>query len=140
MMKVRIYNERGLRFVGDNLRGNAVLIDSSKEHGGFESAPSPMELLLFSLSACSAMDVVSILKKMRVSFTDFYVELEGKRKENPPKVFEEIKIIYIIKGEGIDEKKLKKAIELSLNKYCSVYNMLKNVVEISYEYKINSEK
>ncbi|MEO0280154.1 MAG: OsmC family protein [candidate division WOR-3 bacterium] len=129
-MKVTVLNIEGLKFKGINEKGEVIILDSK------ESGPSPMETLLIALGGCTGMDVVSILKKMKVNYTYFGMEIEGIRRNEHPRVFEKINLKYFFKGENLDLKKIKKAIELSLSKYCSVANMLNKVSEINYKIEI----
>ncbi len=134
-MKVEVRWIGKLVFIGENEKGKTIVMDSSVEPWTSNAAPSPMEVLLMSLGACTGMDVVSVLKKMRQNVEEFKVVVEGKRREEHPKVYTEIKIRYIAKGD-IDEKKLEKAIKLSYDKYCPIVNMFKPVAKVSYEYEI----
>ena len=138
-MSARVKWTEGLQFVGTAESGHAVVLDGAPEVGGSNSAARPMELLLISLGGCTGMDVVSILKKMRVEWERFEIGLEAERAEEHPKAFTKIHLIYRIWGDDIPEDKLKRAIELSQERYCSVGAMLAKGAEISYEYQINPE-
>ncbi len=129
----------GLQFVGDSDSGHGVLVDSTPDVGGFDQAARPVELLLVALCSCTGMDVVSILHKMRLSFERFEVGAHGTRREEHPKTFERIELVYRLWGEKIDTDKLTKAIDLSLERYCPVANTLKGVAEIAYRYELNPE-
>ncbi len=100
--------------------GNKIKIDGDKKHGH-----GPKALLLSGLAGCSGIDVVDILQKMRIVFSDFEIEAEAKQSEDNPKIFTEINIIYYIKTDKENEEKVKKAIDLSLEKYCGVSAMLR---------------
>ncbi|MCS6937161.1 MAG: OsmC family protein [Candidatus Bipolaricaulota bacterium] len=126
----------GMQFVGTSASGHAIVMDTTEDVGGSDTGPRPMELLLIALGGCTGMDVVSILRKMQVQFTRFEIALDGERAPEYPKYFTKIKVIYKIWGD-VPEEKLKKAIDLSLEKYCSVSNSLKPKAEVSYEYQIN---
>lgn len=114
-------------------------ITDAKQPLGNNSGPSPKKLLLSALAGCTGMDVVSLLKKMRVDFTDFEIDIEADLTDEHPKVYSHIKIIYKLYGTNIDKEKAKKAIELSQEKYCGVNAMLRknSPIEYSIEY-INS--
>ncbi len=133
-MRVEIKHLKGLKFEGINAEGKTVLMDGKPPFGEGEF-PSPVELLLFALGGCTAMDVISILNKKRLKVEDFKVLVEGKRREKHPKVFTEIKITYLFKGE-LPEKAVEQAIRLSMEKYCSVSAMLKATAKVDWEYKI----
>jgi putative redox protein len=107
--------------------GNKILIDGSTENGH-----GPKALLLSALSGCSGIDVVDVLTKMRVEFSDFTIETEADQTEEHPKVFKDIHIIYKIKTAPENEDKIRKAIDLSLEKYCGVAAMLKKNSRINY--------
>jgi len=126
----------GMQFVATSGSGHAVVMDTTEDVGGHDTGPRPMEMVLIALGGCTGMDVVSILRKMQVPFTRFEMAVDGERAAEYPKYFTKIKVIYRIWGD-VPEEKLKKAIELSLGKYCSVSNSLKPRADISYEYQIN---
>ncbi len=108
--------------------GNKIKIDGDKKHGH-----GPKALLLSGLAGCSGIDVVDILQKMRIIFSDFEIEAEAKQSEDNPKIFTEINLIYYIKTDKENEEKVKKAIDLSLEKYCGVSAMLRKNSPINYK-------
>jgi putative redox protein len=124
-----------------NEKGISVQFDAPLKHGGQETALSPMENVLASLAACSSFHVLNILKKMKQNVEEYTVEATAERRESPPpRVFTKIHLKYIIKGQSIDPKAVKKAVHLSEEKYCSVGGMLKKAVEITSSYEVlNSE-
>lgn len=126
----------GMQFVATSESGHAVVMDTTEDIGGHDTGPRPMELVLMALGGCTGMDVVSILRKMQVQFTRFEMKLEGERAAEHPKYFTKIRVLYRIWGD-VPEEKLKRAIDLSLEKYCSVSHSLKPKAEISYAYQIN---
>jgi len=131
----------GQQFVGINERNSAIVMDSLPEVGGEGVGIKPIELLLIALAGCTAMDVISIMKKKRQDVREFSIEVEGTQREDFPKSFREIKLVYRIKGENIDEEALKRAIELSEEKYCSVRMTILGMPEtasITYSYEIES--
>jgi putative redox protein len=107
---------------------NTIQLDGNKEQGF-----SPKALLLSGLAACSGIDVVDILQKMRVEFTDLVIDTEAEQTDEHPKVFKEILITYRIKTATENHDKLVKAIELSLDKYCGVSAMLKKNSPVNYK-------
>lgn len=107
---------------------NIVQLDGNRENGF-----SPKALLLSGLAACSGIDVVEILKKMRIEFSDFTIDTEAEQTTEHPKVFTAIEITYRMKTELENEDRIKKAIELSLDKYCGVSAMLKKNSPINYK-------
>ena len=108
-----------------------ITIDTDRKVG-----PGPKSLLLSGLSGCTGIDVVDILKKMRVEFSDFSIEAEAEQTEEHPKVFKDIFVVYTIKTDPANEDKVKKAIELSIDKYCGVSAMLKKNSTIHYKLQL----
>jgi len=133
-VKVEVKYLEGMKFEGVNEEGKKILMDGKPPFGNGEY-PSPMELLLMSLAGCTAMDVISILKKKRLEVEDFKVEVEGVRRDIHPKVYTYIKVRYIFKGQ-IPQKAVEQAIKLSMEKYCSVSAMLKATAKVEWEYEI----
>ena len=115
------------------LDGHKIYLDTSPEHGGKNLGPRPKPLLMVSLAGCTAMDVVSILKKMRVEPDDLKVHIEGDLTEEHPKQFTKMHIIYEFFGKDLPMDKLEKAINLSQERYCGVSASYKKVMEISHE-------
>jgi putative redox protein len=116
--------------------GHGVVIDGSPEIGGQNLGTRPMELVLMGLGGCSAMDVVSIMRKQRLEVTDCVIELEAERATTDPKIFTKIHIHYIVTGHNLKEAQVKRAVDLSAEKYCSVSAMLGKSAEITHDYKI----
>jgi putative redox protein len=116
--------------------GYSVLMDAKPEVGGEDKGPRPMELLMVSLGGCTAMDVVSILKKMRADLESMTINIDSERAPEHPKIFSRINIEYNFTGRNITEENVKKAIKLSQDKYCSVAAMLKEKAEITYKWNI----
>jgi len=114
-----------------------IKIDAPKEVGGTGSGPTPKPLMLVSLAGCTAMDVVSILKKMRVEIEDLNIKVEGNVTEEHPKQYDYMKIIYQFKGKNLDKDKLEKAITLSQDRYCGVSALYKKAIEIDWEIEIS---
>jgi putative redox protein len=125
-----------MQFVGAGWSGTGVLMDAARDFGGDERGARPFELLLVSLAGCTGMDVVSLLRKMRVGFTELELEIEAEKSEEHPHVFTEINLVYIVTGRDIDEDKVKRAIELSQDKYCSVSAMLRKACPVNWTYRI----
>ena len=119
-----------------NEKGLSVKFDAPISHGGDETALSPMENVLASLAACSSFHVLRILRKKRQKISTYSVEATAERREDPPpRVFTKIHLKYVVKGLKINPDAVKKAIELSEEKYCSVGGMLKESVEITSSYE-----
>jgi putative redox protein len=113
-----------------------LVFDTDETSGGENKGPKPKTMLLASLAGCTAMDVISILKKMRIEPSYFNVVAEGELTEEHPRYFHHIHLIYEFRLTYADIEKLGKAIELSQEKYCGVTAMLSKAAEITYEIKI----
>jgi|SRR5690554_4058448 len=122
-----------------NERGNRVELDTTKANGGNDLGASPMELLLMGVAGCSAIDIISILKKQRQNITYYGAEAVGERVQvDDYKLFKEIEVTVILEGK-IDPQKALKAAELSFKKYCSVSKTLEATATISYKVKLNNQ-
>ena len=137
-MEAKVIWQEGLRFLGV-ARDRAIIIDTAKEYGGFESGPMPMEMLLMALGACSGMDVVSTLKKMKIQIDKFEIEIFGDRREDHPKYFDRVRIVYRFFATDLPIEKIKHAVELSQNKYCSATATLKERVTVDYEIELTQD-
>jgi putative redox protein len=127
----------GLRFVHRSASGHGLVTDAPGTDQGESSAPSPMELVLLGLIGCTGVDVASILQRMREPLEGLEVTATYERAETHPKVYTKIHLTYSLRG-GLDEKKVRRAIELSESKYCSVSAMLGTTSDITSEYVLNS--
>lgn len=125
-----------MQFIGVNEDGLTTLMDSSPAFGGENEGTGPMDLLLISLGGCTGMDVVDILNKKRQEVTGYEINISGERAEDYPRVFIKIKIEHVIRGKNILPAAVKRAIDLSTDKYCSVIGMLKHVVDLDVSYRI----
>ena len=132
-MKARIKWIEQASFVAESGSGHAVVIDGAPEHGGRNLGVRPMEAVLIGVGACTAFDVVSILKKSRQRVTDCVVELEADRADQPPKVFTRIRMVYRVSGTDLDPSRVERAVTLSAEKYCSATAMLRDRVDIHHE-------
>ena len=113
--------------------GHKIYMDSSMEHGGKNTGPRPKPLMMVALAGCTGMDVASILKKMKVEFEDFSIEVEGDVTEDHPKRFEGMKVIYRLKGKDINRKSVEKAVNLSTTRYCGVSANYEKAFPITHE-------
>ena len=120
-------------FIGTPPSGHAQLIDTK---GDRKAAPTPVEMLLVSVAACTAADVISILLKKRQDVTDYRVDITGERAEDHPRRFLRFHINHIVHGRSVSEKALADAIELSDTKYCSVAATVRPTAEITTSYEI----
>ncbi len=138
-MKARIKWNEQVSFVAESGSGHAILIDGAPEHGGRNLGIRPMEAVLMGLGSCSAFDVVQILKKSRQSISDCVVELDAQRADSIPAVFTHIHMTFVIRGRDLKPASIARAVELSVDKYCSATAMLRPGVDIRYEWRIEDE-
>ncbi len=125
-----------VRFEASNERGHSVIIEGGRSVGGEDQAPYPTELLMMSHAACTAIDVVELLKKMRQPLQHLEIELDGQRAQDQiPKLFTAIHLHYKLYGD-IDSSKADKAISLSVEKYCTVSKMIDQIAKITYTFEI----
>jgi putative redox protein len=138
-MKAKVVYVKGLQFVGESETGHAIVMDGNREFGGEDTGPRPMELLLLGLGGCTGMDVVSILKKKKQELEGLEIVIEGKKAEEHPKRFTDITIEFRLKGKNLSEEAVKRAVELSMEKYCSVKATLEEKTNVSFKYSIISD-
>ncbi|MBF0317904.1 MAG: OsmC family protein [Nitrospirae bacterium] len=129
----------GMRFVGEASSGHAIVIDADHEVGGEDNGMRPSELLLIALGGCSAMDIISILRKKKQDVRRFEINVRGDKASTHPKRFNTIVVEYVVTGKGVDVEALKRAVELSMTKYCSVKATIENGVPIEYTYRVVEE-
>ena len=118
------------------INGHTVTTDTTVENGGNGFGPSPKSLLLAGLIGCSGIDIMTILNKMRVEVEDVNVDIEAESRDEDPKIYNYIKIIYKFKGQNLSFEKLERAVKLAVEKYCGVSAMLEKSVPITYEIQI----
>jgi len=138
-MEVRVKWLDNMSFVGESGSGHSVVMDGAPDSGGRNLAARPMEMVLIGMGGCTAFDVVMILQKSRQPVEDCIVEISAERADEIPKVFTKIHAHYIVKGKGLDENKVRKAIDLTAEKYCSVSVMLEKTAEITHDFEIIKE-
>lgn len=136
-MECRISWKGEARFDATSGSGHTLTMDGPPDHGGKNQGPRPMEMLLIGVGGCSAFDVIHILKKARQDVTDCEAQLSAERVDDVPAVFRKIHIHFVVKGNNLKENQVKRAVELSAEKYCSASIMLGRAgVEISHSYEI----
>jgi putative redox protein len=135
-LKARIKLSEGVTFIAESGSGHAIVVDGSPDVGGRNLGARPMELVLMGTGACSAIDVVLILRKARQVIEDCVVELEAERAESEPKVFTRIRMHYVVTGKGLNPAQVERAINLSKDKYCSASAMLAKTAEITADFEI----
>ena len=123
-------------FEANNEVGNKVQIDASEAIGGKNMGSRPMELLIMGLGGCSAIDVISILKKQKIELEDFKIKIDAQREPDAvPSLFKDIHVEFSVKGP-VDQGKVERAIALSMDKYCSVAKTLEKTAKITYSLKV----
>ncbi|HLX23065.1 MAG TPA: OsmC family protein [Usitatibacter sp.] len=135
-MKARIKLVEGITFVAESGSGHAIVVDAAQDIGGKNLGARPMELVLMGTGACTAIDVMHILRKARQPVTDCVVDLEADRAAEDPKVFTKIRMHYIVTGKGLSKAQVERAIRLSKDKYCSATKMLEATVEVSFGFEV----
>lgn len=132
--ETRLHLVDGLRFVGTTASGHAIELDSHVEDPPV--AATPMELQLVALGGCTAMDTISILRKMRQDVTAYDVRLTSERAEEHPRVYTSIVMTHEVRGRGISEPNVRRAIQLTMIRYCPVFAMLYPNVDVRERYEI----
>lgn len=135
-MKARVTWVEDRTFVGEAGSGHKVVFGTAHGEGGQKPGPSPMELVLIGTGGCSAFDVVHILEKGREPVEDVAVTLEAERAETDPKVFTRIHMHFIVKGRGLNPKKVGRAVDLSVGKYCSASAMLARTAVLTHDVEV----
>ena len=118
------------------INGHKIILDAKEEVGGQDKGPRPKPLMLAALGGCTSMDVVSILKKMRIELKSLNVIVEGELSEEHPKRFQKMHVIYEVEGDNLPLDKIEKAVSLSEEKYCGVSAVYKKVLEITSEIRV----
>lgn len=139
MSEAKVTYAGGLQFVGVATSGHAIVMDGDIEAGGKNTGSRPMELLLMGIGGCSGMDIISILKKKKQEVKGLEINVKGQKAETYPKKFTDINIEFVVRGRNIAEDAVKRAVELSMGKYCSVKATLEGSANITYNYRIVEE-
>ncbi len=135
-MEVHLKKQSGdFQFKAYNASAYCLDLDASINLGGSEKGFRPMELVLTALGSCSSFDLIHILKKQKLELSSCQVKVEGKRSEEVPSLFDDIHLHYSLQG-NIAENKIKRALELSIEKYCSVAHLLQPTANITYSYEL----
>lgn len=135
-MKARIKLVEGITFIAESGSGHGVVVDAAPDIGGKNLGARPMELVLMGTAACSAIDVVHILRKARQPITDCVVDIEAERAAQDPKVFTSVHLHYVVTGKGLAQAQVERAIKLSKEKYCSATIMLAASATITFDYEV----
>lgn len=135
-MKARVKWIEGMCMLGESDSGHGIIMDAAPQTGGRNLGTRPMEMILMGLGGCSTVDVMLILRKSHQNVTNCVVDIQAERRETEPKVFTDIQLHYTITGIDLKESHIKRAIDLSAEKYCSVSAMLEKTAKITYDYEI----
>ena len=135
-MKIRLTRNENVHFTAVTESGHTVELDGSAAIGGENKGGRPMEMVLAGLGGCSAIDVMSTLKKSRQQVTDCVIDIDAERADAIPAVFTRIHVQYTLSGNNLDPKKVDRAVTLSMEKYCSVTRMLEKTATITHDFKI----
>ncbi|MEP1489933.1 MAG: OsmC family protein [Algibacter sp.] len=122
-----------MRFESTNPSGHNLFIDAGEENGGKGEGYRPKALMLSGLAGCSGLDVASLIKKMKLEVDDFKIETEANLTEEHPKFYDKVTLNFHFYGDNLKEKKLQKAVDLSIEKYCGVMEMFRQFAELSVE-------
>ncbi len=136
LMKARVLWVEQSKFLAESGSGHSVLMDGPPESGGQNLGVRPMEMMLMGMGGCTAFDVVHILRKGRHDVRGCELELDAERAETDPKVFTRIHVRYKVTGKGLSDAAVKRAIDLSAEKYCSASIMLGHTAQITHDYEI----
>ncbi|PCJ16028.1 MAG: osmotically inducible protein C [Gammaproteobacteria bacterium] len=136
-MKARIKWVQDAMFLGESGSGHSIVMDGPEDHGGRNMGPRPMETLLMGMGGCATFDVVHILRKSRQQVMDCVAEIDAERSDEVPAVFTKIHFHFKVTGKNLGDAKVKRAVELSAEKYCSASIMLaKAGVDITHGYEV----
>lgn len=137
-MKVTVKWLDEMTFVGETESGHAVVMDAAPDVGGHNLGARPMEMLLLGTGGCSSIDVIHILKKARQAVSDCRCEVSAERAASDPKVFTKIHLHFVVSGQDLSENHVRRAVELSAQKYCSASIMFAQIAEVSHSYEISA--
>lgn len=135
-MKARVKWVENAMFLAESGSGHTLVMDGPPESGGRNLGVRPMETLLMGMGGCTAFDVVHILRKGRHDVRDCELQLEAERAESDPKVFTRIHVHFVVKGKGLSDAVVGRAVQLSAEKYCSASIMLGKTAQITHDYEI----
>ena len=117
------------------VNGHTIYLDANTEDGGGNTGPLPKPLMLDALAGCTAMDVISLLDKMKVNYYGLQIEVSGELTEEHPKIYHKVHVIYLIHADEKEDDKIRKAVALSQDKYCGVSAMFRAFAELSWQIK-----
>lgn len=135
-MEARIKWVEDLTFMAESPSGHALLLSAGAKNGGKDNCLRPLELLLLGMGGCASIDVVSILKKARQSISDCEASITAERHDGVPAYFTKINCHFTVTGESLSDKQVKRAVDLSFEKYCSASFMLREKADITWDFEI----
>ncbi len=135
-MTVRAVLESGMRFNVETGSGHHVILDAAEHNGGQDAGPRPMEMLLVALASCAGMDILGILRKKRQEITAYEVRIHGERVEEHPRIFVKMTVEHIFTGHALQAEAVKRAIDLTEEKYCGASAMLGKTAIIAHTFRI----
>ncbi len=138
-MKVSLEHASGVNFIATTESGHQIVTDGSPAIGGQDNGARPMEIVLVGLGGCSAIDVMTMLEKMRQQVSDCRIEIDANRVDSVPAVFSDIHLSFTVTGKDLDSNKVGRAVSLSAEKYCSVSRMLAGSVVITHDFRVIEE-
>lgn len=136
MVEAKVTLIKDMQFTGTATSGHTLSMDADESSGGKNAGFRPMELLLVGFGGCSGMDVISILRKKRQQVTGLDINVKGEKTDDYPKIYKEVHIEYVVKGNRVEREAVERAIKLSLDKYCSVGATLAKAGKITHSYRI----
>ncbi|MCK5575525.1 MAG: OsmC family protein [Sphingomonadales bacterium] len=139
-MKAHVQWAGDLTFLGYGASKHAVVMDGGENAGGLGVGTSPMEMLMLGAGGCACIDVVMILEKSRQKITDVSVEVSGSRADEPPRVFTDIHMSFLVKGRNLKDSQVARAVELSMTKYCSASQTLARACSVTHDYRIEEDQ
>ena len=139
-MRATVSWQNNMTFIGTSASGFPVQMDAEASYGGTDSGVRPMEMIALGLAGCTAMDILSILRKKRQDVTQFEVKVDAPRSPDYPKVFTSAAMTYIITGRNVDEEAVLRSIELTATKYCPAQIMLEQAFPMDLHYEIYEDE
>ena len=136
---VNIRWDGGMRFTGTTEEGYSLTMDADPEGGGEGQGFRPVKLILVGLGGCTGMDIIWIMKRQRQEVTGLEMSVTGTRRKKDPRYYEAVQIEYVVRGRNLKESAVKRAIELSEQKYCSVRGIFRPEVKVTTSYRIEQE-
>jgi len=136
---VNVKWDGGMRFVATSEEGDSLTMDADPEGGGEGRGFRPVKLVLVGLGGCTGMDIVWILKRQRQEVTGLEMNITGTRRKRDPRYYENIQVEYILRGRNLKESAVKRAIDLSEQKYCSVRGIFRSEVKVTTRYRVEQE-